>query len=106
MVPVTPFPIDVFPDPVRRLINEGATSFGCHHDFFVPPILAVAGSAFGRTACLKMKDGYFESGVFYGAFVGDPGTAKSAVVSLVSEPLRRIDEEEGERFKKAKPEGS
>jgi len=101
-VPVEPFPVDIYPETVARLIHQGARSIGCAPDFLGMTVLAVAGAAIGRSVSLLIKEGYFASAVFYVANIGKPGDGKSPAMNAVVRPLWGIDEEEHKRFKEAK----
>jgi len=98
-VGVEPFPVDVFPAPVARLVCEGSKAIGCAPDFLGMTVLAVAGAAIGRSTSLRLKDNYFASAAFYVVNVGKPGDGKSPAMSMVVRPLWKIDEEEHKRFK-------
>jgi hypothetical protein len=103
-VHVNPFPVEIYPEPVERLVRQGAKAIGCPADFLGMTVLAVAGAAIGRSVSLRIKDGYFASSAFYIANVGKPGDGKSPAMSEVVLPLWRIDEEEHKKFKEAMAE--
>ena len=90
--PVEPFPVDVFTAPVQRLVLQGAEAIGCPVDFLAVPALAVAGGVIGRTASLKLKEGYFANGCSYVAAIGPPSDGKTPALKIVAAPIRRIDE--------------
>ena len=90
--PVEPFPVDVFPEPVRRLVLQGAEAIGCPPDFLALAVLAVAGGVIGRSASLALKDGYFANGCIFAAIIGPPSDGKSPALKMVTDPVRRIDE--------------
>src|SRR5689334_3554116 len=75
--PAEPFPLDVLPLPARDLAEAAAASIGCPVDFPAVAILAAASGAIGRSACLAIKPGYFESASLYAALVGGPSSGKS-----------------------------
>jgi Protein of unknown function (DUF3987) len=90
--PVEPFPVDVYPVLVRRLIEQGAIAVGCPPDFFAMPVLVVAGAAIGRSMSLLLKDDYFASGSIYAISIGLAGDGKSPALGKVVKPLDRIDQ--------------
>jgi Protein of unknown function (DUF3987) len=102
--PVEAFPLETYPAPVAHLIRHGARSIGCPLDFLALAVLSVAGAAIGRSASLYLKNRYFASASIYAACVGLPGDGKSPAVSVVANPMRRIDQAnfedwEGERIR-------
>jgi hypothetical protein len=96
--PVVEFPLDVFPEPVRRLVLQVARAINCPLDFPALTALVVAGAAIGRSVSLKLKAGYFASASMYAACVGQPGDGKSPAVGHVTSPMFRIDEAHFERW--------
>jgi hypothetical protein len=91
--PVDPFPIDVFPDPVARLVRDGAKAIGCVPDFLAMAALAVAAGVIGRSVSLRLKDNYFARSSIFAASVGPPSDGKSPAQKAVAAAVRRIDEE-------------
>ncbi len=102
--PVEPFPSDVYPLPVARLIRQGAQAIGCPADYFGMTVLAVAGAAIGRSVRLSIKDNYFASPAFYVVNVGKPGDGKSPALSATVKPLWRIDEAAHQTYTEARAE--
>jgi hypothetical protein len=89
---VEPFPLDVLPGPVARFVREGAAAIGCPPDFLAVPALAVAGGAIGRSASLRLKDGYFASATIFAACIGPPSDGKTPALDSVAQAIRRIDD--------------
>lgn len=89
--PAEPFPVDVLPDPVARLVTEGAAAIGCPPDFLALPALAVAAGAIGRSVSLNLKPGYFAPASIFGACVGPPSDGKTPALKAVAVAPRRID---------------
>ncbi len=87
-----PFPIDVFPLPVARLVTEGAHAIGCPPDFLGLPVLAVAGGVIGRSVSLMLKGGYFVGPTVYAACVGPPSDGKTPALKIVAAAVRAIDD--------------
>ena len=100
--PVEPFPLDIYPAPVVRLIRQGSKAINCPLDFLAVPALVVAGAAIGRSASLRLKDGYFAPASVYAACVGQPGDGKSPAVGAVVRPMQHSDEAQFEAWKKEK----
>ena len=53
LLPVEPFPLDLYPRTVARLVEDGARAIGCPPNFLALTALAVAGAAVGRSASLR-----------------------------------------------------
>jgi hypothetical protein len=70
LLPVEPFPVDILPEPVSRLVRDGAAAIGCPEDFLAVPVLALAGGAIGRSVSLFLKRGYFANSTIFAAEVG------------------------------------
>ena len=85
--PAEPFPLDVLPEPARRLAEVAAESIACPVDFPAVAILAVASGIIGRSASLLIKAGYFASASLYLALVGSPSTGKSPALRAALAPL-------------------
>jgi hypothetical protein len=91
--PAEAFPLDVLPEPMARLVTEGAEAIGCPPDFLAVPALVVAGGAIGRSVSLKLKDGYFASACLWAACVGPPSDGKTPGGEVASTAVTRIDDE-------------
>ena len=91
-LPVEPFPVEVYPYAVARLVDSGAKAIGCPPDFFGLPILPVAGAAIGRSVSLLLKENYFASASIFAANIGLPGDGKSPALDVVVKPLDEIDQ--------------
>ena len=101
---VEPFPVDVFPESVRRLVVEASAAIGCDPDLVALPVLAVAGGVIGRSASLRLKDNYFVTGCIYAAAIGPPSDGKTPSLKIVAAPIRKIDEAMAIDWKRDKAE--
>jgi hypothetical protein len=86
-VPVDPFPLDVLPEPMRRLVEEGANALPCPPDFIAVPMLSAIAVAMGNTRSIEIKTGWIEGPRTYTGTVGDPGSKKSPAQDLAMQPL-------------------
>lgn len=84
---VSPFPVEVFPDALGSLIKAGSKSIPCPPDFLGVPMLAVLGTAIGRSHRIAIKPGWQESACVYTAIVARTGDGKSPALDLVAEPI-------------------
>jgi hypothetical protein len=83
-----PFPVAVFPAPLRQFMHEVAAALPCPPDFVGVPLLAVLGTAIGSSRVLEVKPGWREGPRLFTAVVADPGSKKSPALALVMQPLR------------------
>jgi hypothetical protein len=88
--PAGPFPLDVLSLPARALAEAAAASIGCPVDFPAVAILAAASGIIGRSACLLIKPGYFESASLYASLVGSPSSGKSPALRAALAPAYAI----------------
>ena len=91
MPDVPPFPVEIFPEPVARLIIEGSDAIGCPRDFLAAATLGVVAGVIGRSVHLRMKPQYFAGPTLFIANVGPPSDGKSPALKIVTDAVRRID---------------
>ena len=89
--PQKPFPVKCFPEPIRRLIEEGQKAIGCDASYFALPMLCALAQAIGNRRVISPKSGWKEPAIFWCANVGISGTAKSPAAAVV---LRFLKEEQ------------
>jgi len=109
--PVLPFPIDVFPPPLRQYVEETAESMGVPPDFIAVPMLSFLGAAIGTTRQIEIRPEWNEYPTVWTSVVGNSGVAKSPGLKRAADPTfeyqRRLDKEykrEYAAFKRAKKE--
>ena len=100
--PVEPFPVDVFPVPLARVIREGAEALPCPPEFIGVPMLAVLGGAIGTSRVVEVKLGWREGPRIYAAVVADPGSKKSPALELAMQPLYQQQARHLEAYELAK----
>ena len=88
-----PFPVEVFPEPIRSFVRTASESIGCDESFLALPILAVAAGAIGNTRRIRLKSSWVPSAILWTAVVGESGTAKSPAFQLVMKPVERRNQE-------------
>jgi hypothetical protein len=91
-VPVEAFPVQVFPQPLRRLIVEASESLPCPADYIGVPMLPVLATAIGTSREVEVKKNWYEGARVYVGEVGNPGTKKSPAMKLAMKPLFRSQE--------------
>jgi Protein of unknown function (DUF3987) len=101
-LPVEPFPIDVFPKPLARLVKEASAALPCPPEYVAVPMLHVLASAIGTVRVVEVKANWHEGPRLFGAVVGDPGTKKSPAMKLAMKPLFRRQEADEHTYNDAK----
>ncbi|OYD06105.1 DUF3987 domain-containing protein [Paludifilum halophilum] len=90
---VEPFPVDVFPEPVRRFLEEVGSSIGLPTDYPGVHALNFLGAGIGNTRVIELKKGYRQQPNLYSALVADTGTGKSPALEQAFEPILSIQKE-------------
>ena len=101
---VLPFPVDVFPAPVRRFALQVAESLGCPIDLVAVPMLAVSATAIGASRALEVKPGWLEAARFYIAFVAPPGSGKTPAESAACGPAYEMQARFRQEYRQAREE--
>jgi hypothetical protein len=84
---VEPFPVEVLPEGMRRLVLEGAAAMHCPTDYFAVPALVMAAGAIGNARALAIKGRHLQRPCLYAAVVGPPGSAKSPAQEVATAPV-------------------
>jgi len=91
-LPWTPFPTDVFPEPIRGYVKAGARAMRCDEAYIGVPMLGGLAASIGATHRAMLKPGWHEPSVVWCSVVAESGTMKSPSQSLALDPLRRAQE--------------
>jgi hypothetical protein len=84
---VEPFPVEVFPDLLQRLVREGAAAMNTPADFWGVAILGFAGGALGRTREIAITPTHVLTACLYAGFVARPGKGKTHPFSRLAKPF-------------------
>ena len=95
-----PFPDEVFPDPIRHIIDSTKACLNFPADYICPALIFASSIALGNALAVEIKKGWTEKAIFYIAIVGEPGTNKSSCLEFAIEPLRKIDRDNLKTYKK------
>ena len=95
-----PFPDEVFPDPIRHIIDSTKACLNFPADYICPALIFASSIALGNALAVEIKKGWTEKAIFYMAIVGEPGTNKSSCLEFAIEPLRKIDRDNLKAYKK------
>lgn len=97
-IAATPFPIDVLPPDLARLVSEGSIALQCPPDYLAAPALGLAGGAIGLSVNLRVSTTWTEAPDLTIAGVGDAGTKKSPALRAAAGPAYAIDRELREAY--------
>ncbi|SDS82319.1 Protein of unknown function [Mucilaginibacter mallensis] len=85
------FPVDVFPSPFYEFITECSNALNFPIDYTGTAVLLAVATIVGKSAKLKVKEGWLEFPAFFAAIIGSPGANKSHPLDKAFEPLINID---------------
>ena len=86
------YPINAFPDSVKRYIKECAEAVQVDQAGVGLSVLVGAASQIGNSCCLEIKNSDKRPCVLWGGVIGDSGIRKSAMISLPLKPLRQLQD--------------
>ncbi len=93
------FPLDVFPEPVRRYITDGAEAINVPPEMIAVPFLGFTAGVMGNTRAVVVKPGWIERPNLWLAVIGDPGSGKSPGLDYARQPLDDLQREAWERHR-------
>jgi hypothetical protein len=91
--PFEPFPLGALPPTLRALAEEGSRALGVDPAAVALPALVCAAGAIGLSRAVRIREGWVEPCVVWGAVVLPSGARKSPALDLAAEPLRDLDAE-------------
>ncbi|RZK26586.1 MAG: DUF3987 domain-containing protein [Flavobacterium sp.] len=98
------FPVNVFPEKIRFIIEETNTNLMFPTDYISASILYAVSLAIGNTYKVEVLGGWKENAVIYLAIVGKPGTNKSHPLSFAIQPIVEKDKIAYRAYIRAKSE--
>lgn len=99
-----PFPVEVFPASLQRIVRDLHTHVGYPVDFASAALLYAASVAVGNTHKVYLKQGFVEGAALYMAIVGRPGTNKTQPIKFALTPLLKRDEVSYSAFREVERE--
>lgn len=100
--PAPPFPLNVLPTHIRRLISDLAQQRDLQIDFVAGAVLGSFAIAIGNRARLLGYDGEAEPPALFICLVGPPSTGKSKALAIANKQLSRIESAMIEAYDAAK----
>jgi len=88
-----PFPVDVFPESLRKYIVESAAAINIDPAYVGPSVLTVVASVIGSAIKIELKTGWQEPSILWTVTVADSGSGKSPGLDAAVEPLRKFQME-------------
>ena len=95
------YPVSALPEPLRRVVEDGAASFGVPPEMIAVPLLSVAGAVIGNTAKIVLKEGFSEFPTIWSGVVAEPGSGKSPGLNLAMQAVELLQTEAMERYRRA-----
>lgn len=86
----TAFPLQVFPDKLRQMIEAYCWTFGADASHYGLSILTAAGAVIGNAAWVEER-GTGHPPLLYSVIVGQPGNGKTPIIRTVLRPLIEIE---------------
>ena len=97
--PWTPFPVEVLPFSLAGYVHEVSSAIGCDPSFIASAVLSCLAGAIGNRRRIRLKQSWTEPAVLWGMIVARSGALKSPALSLVTQPLQRLEAKEIEAEK-------
>jgi hypothetical protein len=90
-----PFPLEVFPDAVQKMVREADERMHYGIEFTACSLLFAAASAIGNSCVVEMNPDWQEGVTLWLVLVGHPGTGKGHAMKRV---LKAIDRQDAQRY--------
>lgn len=100
----SPFPVEVFPEPIQKIIRATNESLKFPIDFIGASILYAVSVSIGNTHRVEIMKGWQENAVLYVSIVGRAGTNKSHPISFALKPIEQRDNSKFQRYQKERAE--
>ena len=98
---IIPFPIEVLPEKVRKIILQTNKCLNFPIDYIAPALLFATCAACGNAVVVQIINGWQEKAILYLAIVGERGTNKTSCFEFALAPLKKKDDIEYEKYSKA-----
>lgn len=98
------FPVDVFPEPIRKIIRETKATLSYPIDFIASAICFTLSVGIGNNFVAKVKEGWNERAILYMAIIGRSGVNKSHPLSFAMQPLFEQDIKSSVKYQKERRE--
>ncbi len=96
-----PFPLRLLPQPVRGFVITAARSIGCEPATMALTMIVACAAAIGNSRTIRLKGGWSEPAVIWGAIVARSGDRKSPAIELTLRALRERQRRALKEFEEA-----
>lgn len=93
-----PFPVDVFPEPVRSFVVASAEAIGCDSGMVAMPVLGVLAAAIGSSRRIALKRSWWEPAILWLGIVAESGDLKSPALDAALAPLQGAEDAAAKKF--------
>lgn len=101
---VFPFPVEVLPYALQKVLTACANSIVCPVDYLALPLLSAAGVAIGNSRAIEIKMGWIEGPRIFTAVVAKPGSRKSPANRIILMPIYKMQAEMADEYEQRRNE--
>lgn len=83
------FPVEALPRPVSNIVGRMAKSIGCDSSLIALPTLTMMAAVIGLGRRVRLKRGWDEPPIIWGAVIAESGSAKTPAFNAATRPVRR-----------------
>lgn len=87
LLPVTPFPFDVFSEELQNLIDKISHCYQVEPSMVASVMLPLVGGAIGNAIRVSPKKGWNESPFIWMAIIAETGHGKSPIIKALTKPI-------------------
>lgn len=98
---IQPFPTLSLALSLRDFVNAASAAIGCDPSWIALPALACVARAIGNSRIIRLKRGWTEPAIIWGALIGKSGTHKTPAQSAALKVLSRKQSQAMEEFQQA-----
>jgi len=98
-IPPPEFPLDIYPENIRKVITDVAASKAAPVDFIASPLLGIVAGAIGNARLSVPYTGWEEHSIIWIIMVGDPSSGKSPSLKAIKEPIAIYEKHLSELYK-------
>jgi hypothetical protein len=89
----TGFPLDIFPEPMQKIVHELVTYENFNLEYTASVMLSAYATAIGNTYHVKIKGKWETACAIYMVLVGRPGLGKTPPIGFLYKPIRDFDQQ-------------
>ncbi|HHT9138583.1 MAG TPA: DUF3987 domain-containing protein [Candidatus Wunengus sp. YC60] len=99
LIPVYKFPIGIFPDKFKRLVDKLSISIDIAPEVIATIALTILSASIGNAVRISSKKGYYVPPFLWAAIVLPTGSGKSPVMSELVKPVRKMQSQAYLKYK-------